>query len=84
MYHHNFILRVIYFHLKHVYDIDIRPVISDTRSDIGDVIKNSNRCIYWDYSIQIIKKPDMDWLNAFIVKDTAKIKIGLLFTHVMK
>ena len=68
VYRHNSALRVIYFHLRHAYGIDITPVIPYVPPDIEEVVENSKCRIYWNYSFHTSKllsatKPDITLLD---------------------
>ena len=65
---HNAALRVLYYHLRHSYEIDETPVLPYAPGDIESVVGNEKCLIYWNYSFPTVRqiqanKPDIVLLD---------------------
>jgi hypothetical protein len=61
---HNAALRIVYYHLRHKYGVDITPVLPYLPGEIEAVVENSRCRIYWNYSFPTTRqlsatKPDI-------------------------
>ena len=53
---HNAALRVLYYHLRHSYEIDETPVLPYAPGDIESVVGNEKCLIYWNYSFPTVRQ----------------------------
>ena len=53
---HNAALRVLYYHLRHVYGVDENPVLPYAPSEIEAVVVNEKCRIYWNYAFSTTRK----------------------------
>lgn len=65
---HNAALRVLYYHLRHVYGIDETPTLPYEPGDIESVVENEKCRIYWNFAFPTIRpitatKPDVVLLD---------------------
>ena len=61
---HNAALRVLYYYLRHSYEIDETPLLPYAPGDIESVVGNEKCLIYWNYSFPTVRqiqanKPDI-------------------------